>query len=270
MLNYLERAELIVKAEKDERIRAAIMEMCSRDVVFWINHFCFGFDPRRAGKKKSEQIEEASFVEEPFCLYPFQEWAVRQWYDCILEQEDFVIEKSRDQGVSFLVCMIFLHMWLFVPGVTFLLGSRSEDYVDAKDSMNSLFGKLRFMIRKLPWWMVPAGYKEGKHAPFMSISNPANKNKITGEAPTQNFGRGGRVTAIFLDELAFWPFPELAWTSTSQTTGCRIVNSTPFGAHNTFALLANDPENQLIAYPFEDHEKLKRAVLAEQKLQKAA
>jgi len=54
--------------------------------------------------------------------------------------------------------------------------SRTADEVDKSGDMDSLFEKLRFMLRNLPDWMIPKGFskEQGKDKTnsYMNISDP--------------------------------------------------------------------------------------------------
>ena len=79
------------------------------------------------------------------------------------------------------------------PGFKTTFGSRKEVYVDRIGDPDSIFGKLRLMLDRLPHWMLPQGLNRSEHDNFMRLLNPANGNAITGEAG-DNMGRGGRST----------------------------------------------------------------------------
>ena len=106
--------------------------------------------------------------------------------------------------------------WLFIPcasstgcsGRSSLRcgASINEDKVDKIGARTTIFEKARVQLRHTPEFMMPKGYGEEKHATFLKIFNPENEAMISGEASTQNFGRSGRYSVVFLDEHAFWPF----------------------------------------------------------------
>ncbi|MCA9800244.1 MAG: hypothetical protein KC476_08090 [Cyanobacteria bacterium HKST-UBA06] len=223
------RVYVLQRACGNPRLQAVLMELCRRDPVFWFDMFCWTVDPRR----------QPAVV--PFVLYPFQRWAVRQWYGCIEAQQDFGIEKSRDMGVSWLLVLLFQYGWLFRPGWHFLLGSRKEAEVDTVViDPSTLFGKLRFNLLHLPVWMRPTAYRDKK----LAMVNEDNGNTLTGESANAFFGRGQRQRAILLDEFAFWDYADAVYGGCSATTNCRIVTSTPYGRHNRFAQLMHDPANE--------------------------
>jgi hypothetical protein len=193
-----------------------------RDVLFWINTYCWTFDPRREEGDRHVKFE----------LYPFQEDYIKWLEARYSEQRDAGIEKSRDMGASWCTVAWLVWHWLYHPGFSALLGSRVEAYVDNK-LPDSLFGKIDYILQRLPAWMLPEGFSWDEHRTYMKLINPENGNTITGESANPKFSRGGRYSVVVLDEFGFWDWAESVWTSTADSTRCRIPLSTPNGA-NTF------------------------------------
>jgi hypothetical protein len=171
---------------------------------------------------------------EPFITWPTQDLAIRNIRNSI-GKNDVGCKKSRDEGASFICCMVFLHQWLFERGSTFMIVSRTEEYVDKPGNPKSLFWKLDFMLSKLPEWMKPVGY-ERTH---MHIYNPEMETTIDGESTTGDVGRGGRTTAMLLDEFAAVKTGYEVMRATRDNTRCRIFNSTYKGASGAFVDLMN-------------------------------
>jgi hypothetical protein len=144
-----------------------------------------------------------------------------------------VIEKSRDEGMSYVILGYFLHHWLFIDGFAAGVGSRKEDLVDKKGDPKTLFHKFRDMLEKLPDWMKPSGFNRREHDNYLRIVNPVNGATLTGEAG-DNIGRGGRTSMYLLDEWGFVQNPEAADAAISQNTNVVIKGSTPNGVGNRF------------------------------------
>ncbi len=212
------------KTEKKKRLVARVEEAEGDPIVF-IDRFLYTFDPR----KEDPHL--------PFVLFPDQRKLVVDVCDAIVNGYDIFVDKSRDVVATYAILAVFLHFWLYVAGSNFLVGSRKEAYVDnrfglsATDDLSnkeeSLFGKLEYMITRLPAFMLPTGFNERKHMGFMKIMNPELGNVISGESSNPNFSRGGRQKAVLLDEFAFWENDVSAWGATADTTNCRIVLTTP-------------------------------------------
>jgi len=134
--------------------------------------------------------------------------------------------------------------------------------------MNSLFEKMRYILERLPNWMLPYKFENKRGTEFNSsakLVNPVGKNAIVGEATSPNFARGGRSKAILYDEFAFWTCADEAWKGGADTTNCRILISTPNGMNNKFADVKHDEGLQIRRYsalwklhPFKDEDWYKK------------
>ena len=204
----------------------AMREHCSKDVLFWINTFCWTSNPR---------LTANPIV--PFTTYPFQDRAIVRIVDDIHKGKDVVIEKSRDMGASWLLLAIYTWMFEFHPSLNFLAVSRNESYVDAPNNPKSLFWKIDFLIAHQPKWLRPREMKRTA----MHIGNLENGSVIDGESTTGEVGRGDRRTAILMDEFAAFAAADgyNALAATQAATNCRMFNSTPKGSANAFYDMAN-------------------------------
>jgi phage terminase large subunit len=196
-------------------------EQAKADPIYFIDTFCYTFDPKR------------SPFHLRFKLFPFQRKLVKDLVSAIENGEDIFIDKTREMGVTYTILATLLWFWLFQPASNFLVGSRKEDYVDNRrggvtgNKEESLFGKIDYMLSRLPGFMLPDGFNKDRQFTYMSLVNAMNGNVISGESSNPNFSRGGRQKAIFLDEYAFWDSDASVWGATADTTNCRIVATTP-------------------------------------------
>lgn len=212
----IEQSQLSIDAE---------IYKCKTDPAHWFNHWVWTYDPRGMPFGLPANI--------PFVLRPKQVELV----DWLIERENTqthgLIEKSRDEGMSYVVLGFYLHRWLFVEGFAGGVGSRKEELVDKKGDPKTLLHKFRDMFSKLPDWMKPKGFVEKVHDNYMRIINPDNGATVTGEAG-DNIGRGGRTTMYFLDEWAFVDRQEAVDAAISQNTNVHIKGSTPNGIGDRF------------------------------------
>lgn len=164
----------------------------------------------------------------PFILYPFQAEMI-QWFDERLTQKgmkaDGVVSKSRDMGATWNACGWSLQGWLFRPHWQVRLVSRKEELVDRKNDMDSMFGKLDFMLDRLPTWMLPQGFNRDLHRLQLRLHNPENKNGITGESTTSKTLRGGRTTVAIYDEAAFIRDFLNVWATGANAASVRLAIS---------------------------------------------
>lgn len=211
--------------EQSDKAVADEMARCKADPVHWFNNWVWTYDPRGLSYNLPPNI--------PFVLRPRQADMVKWLQERIFTQTHGLIEKSRDEGMSYVILGFFLHQWLFVDGFSAGVGSRKEDLVDKKGDPKTLFYKFRDMLYKLPNWMQPQGYNEREHDNYLRVINPANGASLTGEAG-DNIGRGGRTSVYLLDEWAFVERADAVDAAISQNTNVHIKGSTPNGIGNRF------------------------------------
>lgn len=219
------RVERLERLRKDPSLIGPLKEFYRANPVAFISEWGCTFDPRNAERGLPTTV--------PFLLFAkqaeFVEWVIERWK----ARQDWLVEKCRDMGVSWLCVAIGVWMWLFQPGTVIGFGSRKEDYVDKLGDPGSLFWKIRAFINLLPAEFRPKGYSEDKHAPFMRVLNPETGSAIVGEAG-DNIGRGNRTSIYFKDESAFYERPEKIDAALSQTSNCKGDVSTPNGEGNPF------------------------------------
>ncbi len=222
-----ERRLILLEKCQDNRVAQAIqMEMCKRDPIYWFENFVVTYDPRLAEKGLHPYI--------PFDLFPRQKELIKFLEDRLSGGEEGLIEKSRDMGFTWIAGGFCVHHWLFRPGFKAAFGSRKEELVDKKGDPNSIFGKIRILLDKLPKWMMPAGFNPKEHDNFRLLINPANGATIAGEAG-EEIGRGGRAAMFILDEAAFVENDKKLAASLNSSANCRILASTVNGMGNLFA-----------------------------------
>ena len=210
------RADIIVKAEKDKELQSLLMAKCKEDINFFVNVFCWTFDPR----KDQPHL--------PFVTYEFQDEHLVKMVECAERGEDFAFDKSRDMGASWMA--VAFQSWAFLfPHWSILYGSYKEGYVDLKGNMDSNFERLRYVLDKLPIWMKPPDMLDK----YMNISSKDYGCDIAGDAG-ENFGTGGRRRVVMMDEFSYWQHDKTAHRKTADVTRCRMIWGTPNGRFNVF------------------------------------
>jgi len=202
-------------------LQADLRAACAADPVFFINTFCWTYAVK----------DSADEPDVPFILWDYQADAIRK-LDAAIGKSDVLIEKSRDMGATWLVLAVFLHRWMFRRRQSFLIGSRKEDLVDQLGNPGCLFWKVRYLISQLPGWLRPPGDLIDDRS--MHIENHVTGSVIDGESTNDNFARGDRRTAVFLDEFAAVQNGSQILSATRDVSNCRIFNSTPAGASGAF------------------------------------
>lgn len=217
------RRKIYARVRKDREFAKYVFEACRKDPIFFINTFCWTYDPR---------CEPFSRI--PMILYGFQEEAVLVLANSI-NKEDILIEKSRDMGASWVCILVLFWLWLFSKNkVSILLGSRVEAYVDDSGNPKSLMWKWDFIMQNIPNWLKPRGYNPNEHRRHLHVTNPETGSVCDGESTNKNFARGDRRTVILHDEFAAVEQGDQVLRATRDATNCRWFNSTPSGTGNAF------------------------------------
>jgi hypothetical protein len=243
------RQRLLDEAQMSDTMQAQLRAACAVSCHFWLNAFGYTFRQKRvndAGEEVPTTGHEAH--------YPFITWAVQDEFivalcDAIDGGHDTLINKSRDMGASWL-CLSVLHWyWQFRPSCTFLELSRKEELVDKKGSMDCLFEKHRYLLRWQPAWLRPRRIEDK----YMHLGNLDLGSAIEGESTNGDAGRGGRKTAVLLDEFAAVPNGQEVDAATADTTACRIFNSTPKGAGTQFFDILTHKRARVLTLPWWRH-----------------
>lgn len=197
--NILYRDKLQVLCANDLEARRDDQIMCSRDVVHWINSWVCVIDPRLGEKATID----------PFVLYETQEREARFFVDEFLANEEMLllVEKSRAWGATWLYS-VALPVWgfLYRDNWNVLLGAPNQDDVDKggiSSDHQSIFGKIRFLLRHLPPWQVPDGLlRDVKFNKNFLLKHPLKDNSLHGRQFHSNWGRGLRFLFTVADEAA--------------------------------------------------------------------
>lgn len=211
---YYESAEYREKLYA-RAMRIKEMEESDERREYWMDHFKNG-----GIQGEIDWIETFAWVKipefgnaiKPFFLFPYQIKTITKIFQGEMDNLDheFVVDKPRGMGMSWLFIWHMMHHFLFVDLWSGFVLSRTETEVDDGTSMpdNSLFGKVRWGLKKLPKWMIPAGFvfkdKKGTNTDMtLRLINPATQGSINGSSTNSNAGRSRRYSFIFVDEAFF-------------------------------------------------------------------
>ena len=238
---FAERLARLERIRKNPTMLPDLNAYYRENPAQFIDDWGVTFDPRNV----SRGIPALS----PFLLFDkqreFIDYVLRKWKN----NEDGLVEKSRDMGISWTAMALASTLCLFNSGLVIGFGSRKEDYVDSKNSPKSLFWKGREFIKNLPREF--KGTWQETDAPFMRIGFPDNGSFITGEAG-DGIGRGDRTSIYFVDESAHLERPELVDYSLSATTNCRIDMSSVRGSNNPFAEKRHSGRVEVFIFDWKD------------------
>ena len=227
--NYMDvyrwRQHQLIRMRDDPRLLVGAREYYKTRPAEFIDHWCDTYDPRNA--------PTGSLVRMPFALFRRQAELVEFLMACVQAEAGGLVEKSRDMGATW-VCVAFsVWLWLFWPGASIGWGSRKEQLVDRIGDLDSIFEKMRMLLRGLPDMFMPPGFSMKDHVANMRIVNPSTNSAITGEGG-DNIGRGGRKLIYFKDESAHYEHPESIEAALTDNTRVQIDLSSVHGLNSVF------------------------------------
>jgi len=221
---FARRAKNLQQIHKNPKSIPELKAYYKNNIADFICDWGMTSDPRNA--------ERGLPVVIPFILFKRQ----RQWVDWLITrwkgQQDGLVEKSRDMGLSWLSVAVAASICLLYKDVNIGFGSRKEEDVDKNGSPKSLFWKARQFINLLPP-QFNGFWNEKNDSSHMLIKFPFTGSTMSGEAG-DNIGRGDRAAIYFKDESAFYERPEKIEAALSQTSNCKIDISTVNGLGNPF------------------------------------
>jgi hypothetical protein len=213
-LNSIYRRRIIERADVDEEFRNECWIRASRDPIWYIDSFAFTYSPK----------DHPDCPHQPFVLWPCQERVFRQ-VDAAIGHHAVLGEKSRDMGFTWIMVALAEWRFHFRPHQTFLFGSRKQEYVDKSGDPKSIFWKIDYFIENMPGWLQPYSNRTILH-----IENLDNGSTIDGESTNENFARGDRRSAIFLDEFPKVENGYAIEEAAGDATNCPIYFGTSAGA----------------------------------------
>jgi hypothetical protein len=214
--------------EKDKKLQQLFMQMLLVEPKLWFDLVQWTKNPRLPAGERNR----------PFILRPKQEVAVDLLNDCIDNQHDIGINKSRDEGATEIVCKLFA-LKVLIPQSYFIIGSRNKDLVDSLGDPFTLFAKIDVALDVIPPWMkILVDYSPSADRKDMQLSLPGLGSVVRGETTNESFSAGRRATAILLDEFGRVE-PKVAESiegSVHDVSGCVIYGSTHwYGSQHPFA-----------------------------------
>jgi phage terminase large subunit len=225
---YFERARMLDFVRKNPKMVPAIVANYARGVegcIEFIEDWIDTFDPRNVGTDRLTTM--------PLIMFPRQVELVRFLFALMDGQGNGLIEKSRDMGATWVCGAVSLWFAIFKKGTRIGWGSRKADLVDRIGDMDSIFEKMRFMVRSLPAFLLPSGFTVDSSMGYMKIIVAAKDASITGESG-DDIGRGGRTFMYFKDESAHYSHPEAIEAALGENTRIQIDLSSVNGLGNVF------------------------------------
>lgn len=221
---YAWRLQQLELLESDPALLASAKAYYSQPEHFaeFVMHWMDTYNPRKEADKWM-----------PFVFFKKQSEFFQMLIECVADQQSGLVEKCRDAGVTWEACAFSICAWLFIPDFAVGWGSRKEDLVDTIGDADSIFEKMRLIVRRLPSCFLPAGLNPKLHLTFCKLLNPENGSIIAGEAG-DNIGRGGRKSIVFKDESAHYERPDKIEAALGDNTNVQIDISSVNGLGNVF------------------------------------
>lgn len=256
--NLQARVRLLEAAEKDPDLQVDLYTACSQSILYFINLFAFTlriFEPGEDGS-----LQQANNKHLPMVTWPIQDKHILSIENAIDNGSSLLTDKSRDMGATWDHILVYVHRFLFRASETHLMVSRKEDAVDMLDGLprnypqgaladpGTLFGKIDYVLNRLPEWMLPNMSRKKMH-----LSNLDNGCRVDGESSNASAGSSDRRTSIYLDEMAKMDEAESIWRSTADVTACRLPCSTPNGAGTTYSKLRMSGKIPVFILPWWEH-----------------
>lgn len=233
------RAQVLLVCENSLQDVHAELTLCRDSFVYFCENWVWIEEPRNELKRI------------PFLMYEYQKEGALKILELAsrtidsIEKYDILIEKTRDMGWSWLMVALAVWLWLF-HDKNILMGSEKGEKADKLGDMKSLLEKCRYVIRNLPDFFLPVGFKTDKHMGENLIRKPditGLSGTITADSANPDFGRGDRKYIIILDEFASWAFDQASAAACGDATSLRVFISTPKGPHNQFAKMASGEDD---------------------------
>jgi phage terminase large subunit len=225
MQTYMLREQLLDMYAKEPSTLTDAKAYYEKHPGDFVNTWCDTYDPRNA-------FHIGRSVRMPLILFPRQ-WDLFEFMQNLVENQcNGLIEKSRDMGATWCAGGFSVANFLFARGSSIGWGSRKEALVDRGGDIDSIFEKLRYLLRSVPPCFYPRGF-DPDNMPHMKIVNPIFETSITGESG-DDIGRGGRKLAYFKDESAHYERPEKIEAALGDNTNVQIDISSVHGLGNVF------------------------------------
>jgi len=219
------RQQRLVRLRRNPGLWPGAREYYRTRPVAFARHWCFTYDPRNAGSDTPATL--------PLVPFRRQRELIRFVYSCLEDRVSGLVEKSRDMGATWCACVCSAHLFLFWPGASVGWGSRKAGLVDRIGDPDSIFEKIRILLRNLPRELLPVGFSLSEHMSQFRIVNPETRATIVGEGG-DDIGRGGRSLIYFKDESAHYEHPESIEAALSDNALVQIDISSVNGLGNVF------------------------------------
>ena len=163
----------------------------------------------------------------PVVLFQRQREFIAWLHERFTTKTSAPVEKSRDSGATWMSAAFAVWVWLFHPGSTVGFGSRKEILVDRAGDLQSIFEKIRSIVRNLP--ALPEAARASRSIRTRTTCGCSILRTIqrSSARPATTSVAAGACSLFFVDEAAYLERPALIEAALTATTDVRIDISTP-------------------------------------------
>ena len=196
------------------------LRLLKKDIVLFVE-MCIRVSSRGKGGRKKTMLFEC---------WDAQKSLLRTLYEAYLDPttRGVVCEKSRQQGASWLCCAFALFIAFFYTQEEIGFTSRKSDWVHKLNNVNTLLGKIEFMIENLP----KALKKRLFHLRINKMCIDINSSTILGLTGEEG-ARSATPDMIINDEFAF-----------NENAGALLTSAVPACPMNVFVSTLNTPDDE--------------------------
>ena len=157
--------------------------------------------------------------------------------------DNIIFMASRQHGKTTTISQIMLYYLIFFPGL------KIEMLTLTKKNAEDTVERIKFMYSHLPKWLQIGFLGKGDYKTYIEFSNKSkfSTRYISGNISPDTVARGMSVPVLWIDEAAFIPHMEEAWTAAQPAISAArkfakknnfptkiIMTSTPNGAGTNF------------------------------------
>lgn len=177
----------------------------------------FALDPWWAIRRgyvftEDEHAKPGEDSRKPFPPHPYLEGIVAIYQKSPVG----IIMKSRQLMLTWLFCWLLLHRAITTAGALCVAQGKREEDVLAKGT-KALMGRIRFMRKNLPAHLQPVIAEEESKSTEVYAHDGNKTSAILAVPQGADIIRSLTATDVFMDELAFHPEGEAAWTAALPT-----------------------------------------------------
>jgi hypothetical protein len=239
--NMEHRLTVAARCANNPVYREAILRVCKSDILFWINTFVSIQNPRW-----NEPVI-------PFVTFPYQDRFISWMMSGLRAHRTQVVLKSREMGFTWLAAAVVAWLSMFYPNWISYMMSLTEKVIDNR-TINSLFGKVRWIIGAQPEWMRQGWVNRGEGIDkLMEINFPNNFSLIEGVLSKSTAGRSGRASFLMWDEAAHAERDSAVQKALSSLSAYNLIGSTPNGQDGEFYRMCDDPRTDKFIMHYTDH-----------------